>query len=72
MITMSCILLSFSSEKDYFYSSTITSSSIYQNNKDIFDQLANEIKSESASYINLQANTGEFENSNLVKKIKNN
>lgn len=70
MITMSCILLSFSSEKDYFYSSTITSSSIYQNNKDIFDQLANEIKADSASYINLQAYTGESENSNLVKKEK--
>lgn len=65
MFTMSCILLSFSSEKDYFYSSTITSSSIYQNNKDIFDQLANEIKSESA-YSSLQANAY-YSNSDYLK-----
>lgn len=65
MITISCILLAFSGENDNFYASTITSSSIYQTNKDIFDQLANEIKAES-TYSNLQANSN-FSNAEDLK-----
>lgn len=65
MITISCVLLALSGENDNFYASTITSSSIYQTNKDIFDQLANEIKVES-TYSNLQANSN-FSNAEDLK-----